>query len=192
MRLDFAAIGLRFFVGSIFLLAGLAKLPRRSEFDRVVRSYGVLPGRLVSPAARTLPVLEIAVGALLLLGLGTRTVGALGAAALVGFSAAVGINLARGNDLDCGCFAVGAPRRITWSLIIRNAALVAMAIVVAGWAPAVFALDSLLAGGGAIGVTSGDAVGLMLAATLSVVALTLAAEIVRLLSLARRMDRVMV
>lgn len=190
--MGFAAVGFRFFVGSLFLLAGLAKLPRRNEFDQVVRSYGLLPNRLVSPTARALPILEIAVGALLLVGLGTRVVGALAAAVLLAFSVGVGINLARGNDLDCGCYAVGAPRRITWSLVVRNAALVGMAVVVAVWAPSAFALDSLLTGAPASHVANGDAAGLMLAATSAVIALTLATEIVRLRSLARSMDRVAV
>lgn len=184
-----AAIGCRFFIGSVFLLAGLAKLPRRSEFEQVVRAYGILPRHFISPISRLIPLVEVALSALLLVGLGTRVVAAAVFAALAVFSAAAGFNLVRGRDLDCGCYAVGAPRSVTWGLIARNAALSAMALLVVGWAPPALALDSLFGGAGTSRVGSDDAIGLMLAATAAVLALTLTSEIARLRSVARSMDR---
>jgi uncharacterized membrane protein YphA (DoxX/SURF4 family) len=181
---DFAAIGFRFFVGSVFLLAGQAKLPRQSEFEQVVRAYGVLPSRFVVPVARAVSLLEVAVATLLLIGLGTRVVAAVAAAALIAFSVAAGLNLIRGRDLDCGCYAVGAPRRITWALIARNAFLVAMAVVLALATPTSLAVDELMPGSvRTVAITHASAFALLLVATTAILALTLIAEFVRLRSI---------
>jgi uncharacterized membrane protein YphA (DoxX/SURF4 family) len=178
--MELVAIGFRFVLGTVFLLAGLAKLPRRREFVSVVRAYDVLPSRLVAPVARGVPRLELLMGVLLMIGLGTRWVALLVAIVLAFFSAAVGINLARGRDLDCGCFAVGAPRRITWSLVARNAILVAMSAIVAGSVTRGFALDEVVWGSAGKSVAHSDAVALLFAATVAVLAVTLVGEILQL------------
>jgi uncharacterized membrane protein YphA (DoxX/SURF4 family) len=177
--MELVAIGFRFALGTVFLLAGLAKLPRRREFVAVVRAYGVLPSRVVSLFARAVPLVELALGALLFVGLGVRLVAMLAGIVLALFSAAVAVNLARGRDLDCGCFAMGAPRHITWSLVARNAVLIAMSAVTAASGPRAFALDELV-WGAAGAVTRTDAIALLFAATVLVLALTLAGELVQL------------
>lgn len=173
-QLDFAAIAFRFVLGSVFLLAGLGKLPRRSQFSDVVQSYGLLPGSLVNPVARLLPLVEIVFGGLLLLGLATHVVAGLSALALFAFSIAVGVNLARGRELDCGCFAVGAPRTITWVVLVRNAVLIATAVVVAATrASSTLGLDGVVSSGNAGAVSDGDALALLFAGTLAVLAMSL-------------------
>jgi uncharacterized membrane protein YphA (DoxX/SURF4 family) len=176
--MELVAIGFRFALGTVFLLTGLAKLPRRREFVAVVRAYEVLPSRLVSPVARAVPHLELVLGGLLLVGLGVRWVAMLLGIMLALFSAAVGVNLARGRDLDCGCFA-GAARHITWSLVARNTVLIAMSAVTVAFGPRAFALDELVSGA-AGAVTRSDAIALLFAATALVLTLTLTGELVQL------------
>lgn len=80
--LGFVAIGFRFVLGTTFLLAGLAKLPRRVEFMGAVRMYGVLPDAWVPTIARLIPPVEIALGTLTLaIGLGIALIPAARASA---------------------------------------------------------------------------------------------------------------
>lgn len=177
------AVGFRFIVGFVFLLAGGAKLPRRNEFERAVRAYGLLPSGFVRPVARALPGVEVALGVLMLLGLGTAPVASFVGVTLLAFSLAVALNLARGRDLDCGCFAVGAPRHIGWPLIARNLVLIGMtAAVAAASSPAALSLDEFSSTRGS-SVASASAFALAMSAALAVLALTLVGELVRLRSL---------
>ena len=139
-----AAVGFRFVLGTVFVLAGLAKLPRRAEFEAAVRGYRLVPERAVPSIARWLPVVELVAGALLLLGLGTAAVAALLGAFLVVFTGAVAINLARGRAIDCGCYGAGPARTIGWPTLVRNLGLLAMAVFVTAEAPAAFGLDAVL------------------------------------------------
>jgi hypothetical protein len=119
---------------------------------------------------------RLAAGALLLLGLGTAPVAALLGAFLVVFTAAVAINLVRGRAIDCGCYGAGPARTIGWSTLVRNLGLLAIAVVVTAEMPAAFGLDAVLGFGSRYGVSSRNAVGLLVAATVSVLAFSFARE----------------
>jgi len=172
----FAAVAFRFVLGTVFALAGLAKLPRRAQFEDAVRGYRLVPDRLAPPIARWLPMVELAAGALLLLGLGTAPVAALLAAFLVVFTGAVAINLARGRAIDCGCYGAGPSRTIGRPTLVRNLGLLVMAVVVTAEAPAAFALDSTLGLGSRQDVSSRNALGLLVAATVAVLSFSFARE----------------
>jgi len=184
-----AAVAFRFVLGTVFALAGLAKLPRRAQFEDAVRGYRLVPDRLAPRIARWLPVLELDAGALLLLGLATAPVAALLGAVLVVFTGAVAINLARGRAIDCGCYGAGPSRTIGWSTLVRNLGLLAMAVVVTAAAPAAFALDSVLGLGSRHGVSSQDAVGLLVVATVAVLSFSFAREALDLRALATSYTR---
>ena len=187
--MGFAAVAFRFVLGTVFALAGLAKLPRRAQFEEAVRGYRLVPDRFASPIARWLPVTELAAGMLLLLGLGTAPVAALLAAFLVVFTGAVAINLARGRAIDCGCYGAGPARTIGWPTLVRNLGLLVMAVVVTAEVPAAFALDSVLGFGSRHGISSRDAVGLFVAATVAVLGFTAAREALDLRRLAASYTR---
>ena len=187
--MGFAAVAFRFVLGTVFALAGLAKLPRRAHFEDAVRGYRLLPDRLAPPIARWLPVVEVAAGTLLLLGLGTALVAGLLGVFLVVFTGAVAINLARGRAIDCGCYGAGPSRTIGRPTLVRNLGLLAMAVVVAAEAPAAFALDAVLGFGSRHDVSSGNAVGLLVAATVAVLGFTAAREALDLRRLAASYTR---
>jgi uncharacterized membrane protein YphA (DoxX/SURF4 family) len=177
--LTVAAIACRFFVGAVFLLAGLSKLPRGRDFVAVIRAYEVLPASWASPVSWVVPRVEILVGSLLLVGLWIRPVSLAACGSLVVFTIAVAINLLRGKELDCGCFAVGTPRRITWSLVGRNATLIAATALAAASAPTALALDDVF-GAGRSSVGESDAFALLVAPTVAVLIVSLISEGVRL------------
>lgn len=170
----YGSVALRFVIGTVFVLAGLAKLPRRADFEAAVRGYGLISSRFVRPVSRAIPAGELIGGTLILVGLGTRAVAVALAAALVSFSAAVAINLLKGRQIDCGCFAIGAPRRITWITVVRNVVLAGMAVAVAA-RPTPFTLDAA-AGYGRDSLSFGNGLATALTAMIGVFALGLIDE----------------
>jgi uncharacterized membrane protein YphA (DoxX/SURF4 family) len=172
-----AAVVFRFGLAVVFLLSGLAKLPRRSEFTQAVRNYRLVPDRVGELIGKTLPAVEVAAGALLALGLGVRPVAILLALFLVVFSGAVAVNLFRGRTIDCGCFGPVAESRITWWTVARNLVLIGAATVVAAVEPTALALDRLLPGTPPKpDLASGTAFALLVATTTAIVAVTLAQD----------------
>ena len=118
--------------GGILLVAGAAKLkigPR--TFAQAIRSYRLLPGRLATPAAHAIPVLELVIGTALLTGTLVRISALAGAVLLFTFSLAIAIALARGQRNACGCgLATSAGRdAISRPLLARNAVLTALLVV---------------------------------------------------------------
>ncbi len=59
-------------VGGVFLVFGLAKLRRPSAFVEGAVEWDLLPAAVVRPLARALPIVEIVLGAALLLGVAVR------------------------------------------------------------------------------------------------------------------------
>jgi putative oxidoreductase len=123
-------LGARLALGFVFLSASIPKLFASAEFARAVRNYGLLPTRLNEPVALWLPRIELALAIVLIAGVATRAAAALVAVMLVAFTGAVSVNLARGRRIDCGCYSSVSPRAIGWTLVLRNLALVCLALAV--------------------------------------------------------------
>ena len=94
-------------LAAVWLISGGIKVSDPNQTYIAVKAYDLLPGSVVSVVAAAVPFLELAVGALLLLGLGTRLVAAVSAVVLVAFIGAVAQSWARGLTIDCGCFGGG-------------------------------------------------------------------------------------
>ena len=133
--MELSLLGIRFFLGLVFLTASLPKLAAPHDFRLALGNYRLLPFRLVRPVAAWLPRVELLLAVLLLSGVGVRGAASLAAAALLVFSTAVAITLARGRKIDCGCLSGSSPREITWRLVGRDAALAAAAVGVAASPP---------------------------------------------------------
>ncbi|MFZ0385161.1 MAG: MauE/DoxX family redox-associated membrane protein [Solirubrobacteraceae bacterium] len=113
-----------------FVVAGMAKLVDLSGARRSLEQFGV-PGRVASPLAGGLSVVEVAVGVALV-----PVASAWGAAVaatvlLLVFTAAVAVALGRGVQADCHCFGRISSRPIGVGTLARNAVLAALAVFVA-------------------------------------------------------------
>jgi hypothetical protein len=120
---------LRVALALLFATAAGHKLRDVRRFRAIVAEYEVLPSPLVVPGALAIVVAEVGV-AMALVAPGLRTVGLVGAAALLAvYAVAVGVNLARGRrDLDCGCAGPAVQRPIGGWLLARNGVLVLAAL----------------------------------------------------------------
>jgi uncharacterized membrane protein YphA (DoxX/SURF4 family) len=131
--LDVVGALARFGLAAVWLVSGLLKAVDPDQTYVAVRAYDVLPDAGVEVVAALLPWVELALGVLLLVGVGTRLVAALSAVLLVVFVAGVIQAWARGLSIDCGCFGGGGavePGETTYAQeLLRDAGF----LVMAGW-----------------------------------------------------------
>jgi uncharacterized membrane protein YphA (DoxX/SURF4 family) len=97
----------RLSLAGVWFSAGWPKLMDTEGTVRSVRAFQLLPEVLVRPFAYGLPALELVLGVLLLVGLGTRLAAALTAGLMVMFLFGIAAAWARGLSIDCGCFGGG-------------------------------------------------------------------------------------
>ena len=138
MRLDLAVdpVFTLLAVAALALLFGsaaLAKLRDPARFAAVLEAYAVMPQGF-APFTRiiafSLPFIELAVAVGLVLTI-TRPGAAWAAGSLLFiYGAGIALNLTRGRRaIDCGCEGFGQRRPIGGWMLVRNALLIALAIV---------------------------------------------------------------
>ena len=101
------ATALRLLLAGVLATAGALKLPEPASSVRAVRAYQLLPEAVVPTVGYVLPLLEIAVAVLLLIGLATRFAAGVAGLLMVAFVIGIGSAAARGLTIDCGCFGGG-------------------------------------------------------------------------------------
>ncbi len=117
------------FLVGLFIVAGLPKLLAPHDFALVVFRFHLMPDAVINLIALWLPWIEI-LAAIALLFPTWRSAGVLLLSALLLLStAAIIIGLARGLDIDCGCFTLkpGASHIGLWT-IFRNLALLTLTL----------------------------------------------------------------
>ncbi len=130
--LEYAPVTLAFaqsLLALVFLLGFWSKVRNQEAFEGVVYNYRLLPEAAVKPVAYGLPGVELMVGLGLLVA-PVRPFAAMAAVALLAvFTAAIGINLARGRrEIDCGCFSSVLKQHLSGWLFLRNGLLIALAL----------------------------------------------------------------
>ena len=127
----------RIALGAVFLIAAYTKLHFNGGwhfgdyhffFAMAIDSYNMLPLWAVEIMARTLPILEAVIGALLILGIGVRWVAAFTSALLLVFIGAMTRALILHIQIKCGCFGNDEPLTI-WTLL-RDSTLLVLALAV--------------------------------------------------------------
>ena len=136
-------------LGVVWLWAGLSKVGDPGQFLVAVNAYQLLPDWLARLMAYGLPVLEIGVGVLLIVGLATRLAAAISVALLVIFEIGVISAAARGLSIDCGCFGSGGTvaagnTRYTQE-ILRDLGLLILAGFLLWWPATRYAADEAVA-----------------------------------------------
>jgi uncharacterized membrane protein YphA (DoxX/SURF4 family) len=94
-------------LAAVWLVSGGVKIADPGQTFVAVQAYDVLPHALVRPVATGLPLLELALGLLVLAGLATRWVAGLSIVLLAVLVAGISQAWARGLSIDCGCFGGG-------------------------------------------------------------------------------------
>jgi uncharacterized membrane protein YphA (DoxX/SURF4 family) len=124
-------------LGLVFLVAAYTKFHFNGGwhfgdyhffFAMAIDSYNMLPLWAVELLARFLPLLEAALGALLITGLGLRWIASLTSSLLLVFIGAMTRALLLHIQIKCGCFGNDEPLTI-WTLL-RDSTLLVLALAV--------------------------------------------------------------
>lgn len=94
-------------LAAVWLISGAIKVGNPNGTEASVRAYQLFPDGLASLIGAILPFLELGLGVLVLVGIGTRLVGVLSGLVLVIYIAGIAQSWARGLTIDCGCFGGG-------------------------------------------------------------------------------------
>ena len=97
----------RLVLGTVWIVAGASKIGDLAASGRAVNAYRLLPYDAATFLGAVLPFLEIALGALLILGLATRLSAVVSAVLLAAFIIGIASAWIRGLRIDCGCFGGG-------------------------------------------------------------------------------------
>jgi len=135
-------------LAGVWIVAGALKLPDPAASVRAVRAYDLLPEAVVPTIGHLLPVVEVVVGAALLLGLLTRPMAVVSALLFVAFIVGIASAWARGLSIDCGCFGGGgfdadAADKYPWE-IARDLGLLALSLWLVVRPSSRFSLDHAL------------------------------------------------
>ena len=135
----------RLVLGMIFVYAGFSKLlmPNThlwpmfvlkfslsmniSSFAQQVESYKMISPEASQMVARVLPIVEIALGLLVLIGWRLRIWATAITAVMVGFLAVVTRAYLLHMDINCGCF--GTPEKLTGMTVVRDGVFTVLAVL---------------------------------------------------------------
>jgi putative oxidoreductase len=116
-------------IAVVFLAAALGKIGDTGTFARQIHHFRLLPFGLENTLAITLPWIELVAALALLLRFRPRA-GAVITAGLMGlFVFVVASAVARGLDIECGCFGTSDAGRVGTAKLIENVGLLALALV---------------------------------------------------------------
>ena len=115
-------------MAGIFIYASIDKIVHPAAFARDVYNYQILPDALINMTALALPWLELFLGLCLMAGIWLPGAVLVVNALLVVFLAALLFNLARGLDVNCGCFSTGSdgPAMSTGWYLMRDVGFLAL------------------------------------------------------------------
>jgi putative oxidoreductase len=104
---DYLTLFSRLAIGGMYLAASYYKIIEPATFAKSIWQYHMVPGALINLMALILPWLELIIGVAIIVGWAYR--GAIWWAnlLLIVFIAALASTIARGLDIDCGCFKAG-------------------------------------------------------------------------------------
>jgi uncharacterized membrane protein YphA (DoxX/SURF4 family) len=138
----------RLIVGGVWIAAGWLKIPDPAESVRAVRAYQILPEAVVPTVGYGLPILELLIGAMLILGLATRVTATISAVLLVAFIVGIASAWARGLQIECGCFGGGgtiadATSKYPWE-IARDVGLLVLSGALVLWPRTALSVDAAI------------------------------------------------
>ncbi len=120
---------LRFFIGGLFIYAAVNKLIDPLTFAVDIQNYRIFPPLLSKLAALIIPPLEIIAGTLVIFGRFRLEAAVWISLMMAGFLVGDIQALARGLDINCGCFGK-EPSKLTFATLGRNLCLLAGILLV--------------------------------------------------------------
>jgi uncharacterized membrane protein YphA (DoxX/SURF4 family) len=122
---------LRIVVGGAFVLAGVLKIADPAKFALDVGNYRLAPREIINLVAIILPWVEVTAGAFVLAGVWLRAAALVITSLTTMFFVVIVSALARGINIECGCFGTVGGRHIGVVNLAIDAALYSLAALLA-------------------------------------------------------------
>jgi len=120
----------RILFAAAFVLGGVGKMFDAAGFATVIFNYQILPAKMIYAVALILPAVELIGGLALFCNVLVRGTLVVLNVLMVVFLAAMGLAMARGLDVTCGCFG-GAGQTVNKETLARDAILLAVGLIAA-------------------------------------------------------------
>ena len=120
---------IRMFLGFIFIFAAITKVTDLEGFSQAIYNYKLIPDFLINFLAIIIPWIELVAGILLAFGISVKENSVIFSGLLVLFIVAIGISLARGLNIDCGCFGTIDGSKIGLLKILENIGLLLLSLI---------------------------------------------------------------
>lgn len=150
LPLEWISTVVRLGLAAVWVFSGSAKITNLNNAITAVRGFKILPQSIDSYVGYGLPLLELTLAVLLILGLGTRFVALLSGVLLLVFIGGIISVWARGLTIDCGCFGGGGQVSAGQTQYPQEIARDVGFLLLAGWLfmfpRARFSLDRALLG----------------------------------------------
>ncbi len=126
---DFLTLFSRLFIGGMWIYASFYKIIDPAVFAKSIWYYHMVPGELINLMALILPMLELVIGVAVIIGVWYRGAVLWSNVLLVVFIIALASTIARGLDIDCGCFKAGqSATGPAWDSLLFDLAAMAFAL----------------------------------------------------------------
>ena len=112
-------------LGLFLIFSGVAKIADPSKAVDLLLEFKIIPEAVILIIVSILPVLEILIGVLLVLGMYPKFAAISGLVLFSGFFLISIYGTLIGLSSDCGCFGSVVKSRIGWSMVVRNGVFVA-------------------------------------------------------------------
>jgi uncharacterized membrane protein YphA (DoxX/SURF4 family) len=122
-------LSIRILLGFVFIFAAISKAAVPDEFARAIANYKLLPIFLINIFAICLPWIELCAGVLLMFGISVKENSAIISGLLLIFIIAIAISLARGLDIDCGCFGTVDGSKVGLMKILEDIGLLLLGLI---------------------------------------------------------------
>jgi uncharacterized membrane protein YphA (DoxX/SURF4 family) len=119
----YVLIIVRIILGGIFIYSAFTKITDLDYFVKSLYNYRLLPEESLNLFAVIIPWLEFIIGVFLVLGIFVRESAVLGSILMVVFIGAIAFAMARGLDIECGCFGTKDGGRVGLLRIIEDLAI---------------------------------------------------------------------
>jgi len=116
-------LSIRIFLGFVFVFAAITKVTDPIGFSQSIYNYKLMPDFTINFLAIAFPWIELVAGILLIFGIAVKENSAILSTLLFVFIIAIIISIARGLNIDCGCFGTVEGSKVGLIKILENVGL---------------------------------------------------------------------
>ena len=122
-------LSIRIFLGFIFVFAAITKVSDPIGFSQSIYNYKLMPDFTINFLAIAFPWIELVAGILLIFGIAVKENSAILGSLLFVFIIAIIISIARGLNIDCGCFGTVEGSKVGLLKILENFGLLIIGLI---------------------------------------------------------------